>query len=89
MVEGPFIGDKPIFVPEDDSFVVRYHIRPKVWFNMGNAILTHDEVVWIELSFLLPPHLSPDLTLDLPHAATSLSFEMLYFWRRLIARVFC
>ena len=49
--EGPFIDDKPIFVPESDPFVVRFRVRPKVWLEIEKAIPIHDDVVWNGLSF--------------------------------------
>ena len=51
VVEGPFIDDKPIFVPENDPFVVRFRVRPKVWLEIEKAIPIHDDVVWNGLSF--------------------------------------
>ena len=51
VVEGPFIDDKPIFVPESDPFVVRFRVRPKVWLEIEKAIPIHDDVVWNGLSF--------------------------------------
>jgi hypothetical protein len=51
VVEGPFISDKPIFVAENDPFVVRFRVRPNVWLKIENAVPIHDEVVWNGLSF--------------------------------------
>jgi hypothetical protein len=51
VVEGPFISDQPIFVAENDPFVVRFRVRPKVWLNIDNAVPIHDEGVWNGLSF--------------------------------------
>ena len=51
VVEGPFISDQPIFVDENDPFVVRFRVRPKVWLNIDNAVPIHDEVIWNGLSF--------------------------------------
>ena len=31
VIKGPFIDDTPIFVPENDPFVVRFRVRPTVW----------------------------------------------------------
>jgi hypothetical protein len=33
VLEGPFIDDKPIFVPQSDPFVVRFRVRPRVWLD--------------------------------------------------------
>lgn len=51
VIEGPFINDKPIFVPESDPFVVRFRVRPAVWLDIEKAIPIHDEVIWAGLSF--------------------------------------
>jgi hypothetical protein len=51
VIEGPFIDDKPIFIPENDPFIVRFRVRPKVWLNIENAIPIHDDAVWNGLSF--------------------------------------
>ena len=29
IVEGPFIDNKPIFVPDNDPFIVRFRVKPK------------------------------------------------------------
>src|SRR3990170_689707 len=51
VVEGPFIDDKPIFVPENDPFVVRFRVRPLVWLAIEQAIPIHDDTIWTGLSF--------------------------------------
>jgi len=51
VVEGPFIDDKPIFVPENDPFVVRFRVRPLVWLGIEKAIPIHDDLIWTGLSF--------------------------------------
>jgi len=52
VVDGPFIDNKPIFVPENDPFVVRFRVRPQVWLEMEKAIpITHDYAIWTGLSF--------------------------------------
>jgi len=51
VVEGPFIDDKPIFVPENDPFVVRFRVRPLVWLEIEKAIPIHDDKIWTGLSF--------------------------------------
>ncbi len=51
VVEGPFIDNKPIFVAEDDPFVVRFRVRQKVWLNIDNALPIHDDSIWNSLSF--------------------------------------
>ncbi len=51
VIEGPFIDSKPIFVPENDPFVVRFRVRPTVWLDIKKGIPIHDEVIWTGLSF--------------------------------------
>lgn len=51
VIEGPFVDDKPIFVPEADPFVVRFRVRPKVWLSIVQALPIHDDKVWDALSF--------------------------------------
>jgi hypothetical protein len=50
-MEGPFVDNKPIFVAEDDPFVVRFHVRPMVWLEIDKAIPIHDDTIWNGLSF--------------------------------------
>jgi hypothetical protein len=51
VVEGPFIDHKPIFVSEDDPFVVRFRVRQKVWLDTDKALPIHDDTIWNGLSF--------------------------------------
>jgi hypothetical protein len=51
VVDGPFLDDKPIFVPKSDPFVVRFHVRPRVFLEIEKAIPIHDEWIWAGLSF--------------------------------------
>ena len=51
VVEGPFIDGKPIFLPADDPFVVRFKVRPTVWLEIEKAIPIHDDTIWNGLSF--------------------------------------
>ncbi len=51
VVEGPFIDNKPIFVSEDDPFVVRFRVRQKVWLDIDKALPIHDNTIWNGLSF--------------------------------------
>jgi hypothetical protein len=51
VIEGPFIDDKPIFVTENDPFVVRFRVRPIVWLEIDQSIPIHDEEMWNALSF--------------------------------------
>ena len=38
VLEGPFIDRTPIFVPEDDPFVVRFKVTPTVWLPLDKTI---------------------------------------------------
>ena len=51
ILEGPFIDNKPIFLPENDPFVVRFRVRPKVWLPIDQALPIHNDKVWNGLSF--------------------------------------
>jgi hypothetical protein len=51
VIEGPFIDHAPIFVPEDDPFVVRFKVKPVTWLNLENGIPIHDKAIWRALSF--------------------------------------
>ena len=51
VIEGPFIDSKPIFVPENDPFVVRFRVRPLVWLEIEKAIPIQDDSIWAGLSF--------------------------------------
>ena len=51
VTEGPFVDDKPIFVPENDPFVVRFRVRPLVWLDVDKSIPIHDDEIWNGLSF--------------------------------------
>jgi hypothetical protein len=51
VINGPFIDDRPIFVPENDPFVVRFRVRPAVWLDIDKGIPIHDDEIWAGLSF--------------------------------------
>ncbi|MDW7760407.1 MAG: hypothetical protein SCM96_07200 [Acidobacteriota bacterium] len=51
VLDGPFIDNRPIFVPEGDPFVVRFRVRSTVWLEIKNAIPIHDDKIWSGLSF--------------------------------------
>jgi hypothetical protein len=57
VLDGPYIDNKPIFVPKDDPFVVRFRVRPQVLLDLEMAIPIHDKSIWNELSFTR--HLQP------------------------------
>lgn len=51
VIEGPFIDNSPIFLPESDPFIVRFRVRPLVWLDVDKAIPIHDDAIWNGLSF--------------------------------------
>jgi hypothetical protein len=51
VIEGPYIDSKPIFVPEDDPFVVRFHVKTVTLLDADRSIPIHDEEIWSGLSF--------------------------------------
>lgn len=51
VIKGPFVDDRPVFVPENDPFVVRFRVRPTVWLDIDKGIPIHDDAIWTGLSF--------------------------------------
>src|SRR5437667_2644764 len=51
VIKGPFIDNTPDFVQENNPFVVRFRVRPKVWLDIDKGIPIHDDAVWTGLSF--------------------------------------
>lgn len=51
VLDGPFTDSTPIFVPEDDPFVVRFKVRPTVWLPLEKTIPIHESEVYSRLSF--------------------------------------
>ncbi|MBN1225249.1 MAG: hypothetical protein JXB23_18520 [Candidatus Aminicenantes bacterium] len=51
VLEGPFIDHTPIFIQENDPFVVRFRVRSLAWLNVEKAIPIHDDLIWNNLSF--------------------------------------
>jgi hypothetical protein len=51
VLDGPFRDEKPIFYPESDPFVIRFHVKPRVWLPVEKAVPIFEEVVWNHLSF--------------------------------------
>lgn len=42
---------KPIFVKEDDPFVMRVKVKPIVWLTLDKAIPIHEDFIWDNLTF--------------------------------------
>ena len=51
VVEGPFIDRTPVFVAEDDPFVVRFRVRPTVWLPLEKTVPIQDDEVFSRLTF--------------------------------------
>lgn len=51
VVEGPFIDRTPVFVEDDDPFIVRFKVDPEVWLPLDKTIPIHDQSVFNHLSF--------------------------------------
>lgn len=56
VVSGPYVDTKPIFVPDEDPFVVRFTVRPLVVLDPERSIPIHDEEIWNGLSFTRQLH---------------------------------
>lgn len=46
-----FIESTPIFVDQDDPFIVRFNVKPIIWLEKEQAIPIRDNEVWNTLSF--------------------------------------
>lgn len=51
VVDGPYKEDSPLFVAEEDPFVVRFRVKPIVCLDIEHALPIHDEAIWSGLSF--------------------------------------
>jgi hypothetical protein len=51
VLDGPFIDNRPIFVPDDDPFVVRFKVRCTVWLPLEKTIPIHESEVYSRLTF--------------------------------------
>src|ERR1051326_119342 len=51
VLDGPFIDDRPIFYPENDPFVVRFHVDAEVWLPIEKAVPIFEDEIWNRLSF--------------------------------------
>lgn len=51
VLDGPFVESTPLFVPEADPFVVRFHVKARVWLPIEHAPPIHDDEVWKRLTF--------------------------------------
>jgi predicted RNA-binding protein len=51
VVDGPYEDSTPLFLESDDPFIVRFHVRVKVWLPLTQAIPIHSDQIWQHLSF--------------------------------------
>jgi hypothetical protein len=51
VLDGPFTDNAPIFVPDDDPFVVRFKVRTAVWLSLEKTIPIHEPEVYSRLTF--------------------------------------
>jgi predicted RNA-binding protein len=51
VVSGPFVDHTPIFLPEDDPFVVRFKVRRLIVLDVEKALPIREDPVWQALSF--------------------------------------
>ena len=66
-----FEDSTPLFMSEEDPFIIRFHVDPLVWLPFEEGIPIHDESVWHKLSFTRDhSHDSPTWT---GHVRSSLS----------------
>lgn len=51
VVEGPFIDRTPIFVPQDDPFIVRFKVIPQVWLPLERTVPIQEPELYSRLTF--------------------------------------
>lgn len=51
VLEGPYVDNTPIFVPEEDPFVIRFKVNALVWLPLEQTIPIHEEFVYSRLTF--------------------------------------
>jgi hypothetical protein len=51
VLQGPFSDSKPIFVPDDDPFTVRFKVKTLVWLPLERSIPIHEPEVRSQLTF--------------------------------------
>jgi hypothetical protein len=51
VIEGPFEDSKPVFLPADDPFSIRFRIRPVLWLEQDYAVPIDLPELWDVLSF--------------------------------------
>lgn len=54
VVSGPFLNDTPLYLPEDDPFLVRFEVRPRIWLPLDQSLPIREAFIWNALSFTRP-----------------------------------
>lgn len=47
----PYIDNTPIFVPDDDPFVVRFKVKASVWLPLEQTVPIHEQEIYSQLTF--------------------------------------
>lgn len=51
VLEGPFIDRTPIFLPQDDPFIVRFKVTPQVWLPLEHTVPIQEPDLYSSLTF--------------------------------------
>lgn len=51
VVSPAFEDGTPLFLPENDPFVVRFQVKPVIWLEKEHALPIRDDAIWNTLSF--------------------------------------
>lgn len=51
IIDNSFLDSKPIFVENDDPYIVRFRVQAKVWLPLTEALPIHRDEIWQHLSF--------------------------------------
>jgi hypothetical protein len=51
VVDGPFKDETPLFYPENDPFIVRFHVRPIICLPVEHGVPIKEPELWDHLSF--------------------------------------
>lgn len=51
VLDGPFIDHSPLFLPEDDPFIVRFHVKTLVWLPLEQTVPMRTPELFSHLSF--------------------------------------
>lgn len=67
VVDGVYEDNTPLFVEDNDPFILRYKVRPIVWLSFDKAIPIHEDIIWNNLSF----------TRELPKGSTNWTHKVI------------